>query len=213
MKKKNLEILGLNEGATAEEIEQAYSTLKAKYMEDRFLDGEAGNYAAKMLGKIETARDELLAELNEAPKQEDGDFSETSGTGGAYSRVEELIKEGNLQEAQRALDAFNERNAEWHYLQSVVFYRKNWVNESKKQLEIAMRLDASNDKYKDAYRKLNEKIDHDAKGGSKENTGSVYEGQDMSYSGDNQMGDFCSSCVECCALNACLNCMCNGCCR
>ena len=210
MNKKNLEILGLNEGATAEEIEQAYSTLKAKYMEERFLDGEAGNNAAKMLGKIEIARDELIAELNEAVKNEDGTATET---GDAYAKVEQLIKDGNLQEAQRALDGFNERNAEWHYLQSVVFYRKNWVNESKKQLEIAMRLDAGNDKYKEAYKKLSDKIDYDANKNNRDNGGSVYQGQDMSYPGDNQMGDFCASCAECCALNACLNCMCNGCCR
>lgn len=210
MNKKNLEILGLNEGATAEEIEQAYSTLKAKYMEERFLDGEAGNNAAKMLGKIETARDELIAELNEAVKNEDGTATET---GDSYAKVEQLIRDGNLQEAQRALDGFNERNAEWHYLQSVVFYRKNWVNESKKQLEIAMRLDAGNDKYKEAYKKLSDKIDYDANKNNRDNGGSVYQGQDMSYPGDNQMGDFCASCAECCALNACLNCMCNGCCR
>ncbi len=210
MDKKNLEILGLSEGATAEEIEQAYSALKAKYMEDRFLDGEAGNDAAKMLGKIETARDELIAEINEASKADDAQAE----TGDAYAKVEQLIKDGNLQDAQRALDAFNERNAEWHYLQSVVFYRKNWVNESKKQLEIAMRLDAGNDKYKEAYKKLSDKIDYDAgKNNNNQNGGSVYEGQDMTYSGDNQMGDFCASCAECCALNACLNCMCNGCCR
>lgn len=210
MNKKNLEILGLSEGATAEEIEQAYSTLKAKYMEDRFLDGEEGNNAAKMLGKIEVARDELIAELNEACKTEEDGATET---GDAYSKVEQLIKDGNLQEAQRVLDGFNERSAEWHYLQSVVFYRKNWVNESKKQLEIAMRLDAGNDKYKQAYKKLTDKMDYDASQSKKDNGGSVYEGQDMSSSSDNQMGDFCGSCAECCALNACLNCMCNGCCR
>lgn len=207
MNKKNLEILGLEEGATVEDIEQAYSTLKAKYMEERFLDGEAGNNAAKMLGKIETARDELISELNEQVKYEDG----STEAGDAYAKVEQLIKDGNLQEAQRALDAFNERNAEWHYLQSVVFYRKNWVNESKKQLEIAMRLDAGNEKYKEAYKKLSDKIDYDANKQNQNNGGSVYQGQDMSYSGDNQMGDFCTSCVECCALNACLNCMCNSC--
>ncbi|MGN1372997.1 MAG: hypothetical protein ACI4VK_02990 [Candidatus Coproplasma sp.] len=208
MNKKNLEILGLTEGATEEDIEQAYSTLRAKYMEERFLDGEAGNNAAKMLGKIETARDELIAELNEQVKFEEG----TTETGDAYAHVEQLIKDGNLQDAQRALDAFNERTAEWHYLQSVVFYRKNWINESKKQLEIAMRLDAGNEKYKVAYKKLADKIDYDANKNARENNGgSVYQGQDMNYPGDNQMGDFCTSCAECCALNACLNCMCNSC--
>lgn len=208
MNKKNLQILGLEEGATAEQIEEAYSRLKAKYMEERFLDGEAGNHAAKMLGKLDAARDELLAEINEAAAQDDG------AEGGSYAKVEEYIKAGNLQDAQRALDAFNERGAEWHYLQSVVFYRKNWVNESKKQLEIAMRLDPENDKYKETYKKLNDKIDYDSNKGRAEGNRSVYEGQDMNYAGDGQMGgDFCTSCIECCALNACLNCLCSGCCR
>lgn len=209
MNKRNLEILGLEEGATAEMIEEAYKSLSEKYKEERFMEGEVGNEAARMLSKIETARSELLAEL--AEKANGGDGSSSS-----YSRVEELIKSGDLQEAQRVLDSFNERGAQWHYLQSVLFYRKNWVNESKKQLEIAMRLDGENPKYREAYEKLNEKIAYDAsKQGAAGGEQSAYRGQDMNntYS-DNQMGgSFCASCVECCALNACLNCLCNGCCH
>lgn len=209
MNRRNLELLGLTEGATAEQVEEAYTALRAKLLEDRFLDGEAGNEAAKMLTKIQVAHDELMAEFAELDR--DGGNAD----GSSFSRVEELIKAGNLQEAQRILDEFNERGAQWHYLQSVVFYRKNWINESKKQLEIAMRLDGDNQKYRDAYVKLNEKIAYDA---NKQNPNgeseSVYKGQDMNSYSDNQMGgSFCSSCVECCALNACINCLCNGCCR
>ena len=66
MNKRNLEILGLGEDATREQIEEAYNTLREKYLEERFADGEAGNNAARVLTKIETARTELLAELAEA---------------------------------------------------------------------------------------------------------------------------------------------------
>ncbi|MDE6557915.1 MAG: phage protease [Clostridia bacterium] len=209
MNKRNLELLGLDEGATAAQVEEAYSAMRAKLLEDRFLDGEAGNEAARMLTKIQTAHEELLSEFAELEKGNDAE------SGSAYSKVEELIKSGDLHEAQRVLDDFDERGAQWHYLQSVVFYRKNWVNESKKQLEIAMRLDGDNPKYKEAYDKLNEKIRYDA---SHENarteTESVYKGEDMSSYPDDQLGgSFCSSCVECCALNACLNCLCGGCCH
>lgn len=209
MNKRNLEILGLSEGATKEDIEQAYAALRERYLEDRFLDGEAGNNAARMLTKIETAKNELLAELAEA------DSSPESGGGTAYERVEELIKDGNLDEAQRLLDTFNERPAHWHYLQSVVFYRKNWVNESKKQLEIAMHLDAGNQKYKDAYKKLNEKLEYDASRHAADGANqSAYRGQDMNAASDEQMGgNFCTDCISCCYLNLCLNCMCNMCCR
>ncbi len=212
MNKRNLELLGLEEGATLEQVEEAYAAMRAKLLEDRFLDGEAGNEAARKLTKIQVAYDELLSEFAELDKGDNADM----GEGSAYEKVEELIKSGDLSEAQRILDSFNERGAQWHYLQSVVFYRKNWINESKKQLEIAIRLDGENQKYKDAYEKLNEKIAYDAShpGTNGENQG-AYRGQDMNnaYS-DNQMGgSFCASCAECCALNACINCLCNGCCR
>ena len=162
MNKTNLDILGLSEGATAEDVRAAYETLRAKYLEERFMDGETGNNAAKMLTKIETAYTELLTELKEAPTQDGGE---------AFSRVEELIKDGNIQDAQHVLDGFNERGGQWHYLQSVVFYRKNWMNESKKQLEIAIQLEPDNDKYKEAYRKLNEKINYDATAGAQNAAG------------------------------------------
>ena len=71
MNRRNLEILGLTEGATAEQIEQAYADLRAKYLEERFAEGEVGNNAARMLTKIETAKNELLSELAEAQSAEE----------------------------------------------------------------------------------------------------------------------------------------------
>ena len=47
--KENYRILGVDENASDEEIEKAYKALKAKYREERFMDGEAGNAAAKKL--------------------------------------------------------------------------------------------------------------------------------------------------------------------
>ena len=205
MNKKNLEILGLSEGATAEEIKSAYEALRAQYLEERFLDGESGNRAAKMLTKIEIAYKELLTELNEDAAAEDG--------GASFLRVEELLKAGDIQEAQRVLDSFNERTAYWHYLQSVIFYRKNWINESKKQLEIAIQLEPDNDKYKQTYRKLNEKINFNANQHGQNGYDSQYQGQTMdgNYQQEQMGGGFCESCINCCYTYMCISCLCNGC--
>lgn len=205
MNKRNLEILNLSEGATKAEIVNAYETLRAKYLEERFMDGETGNIAASMLTKIDAAYNELMNELSESAPKEDGES--------AFSRVEELIRSGDIAEAQRVLDGFNERGGQWHYYQSVVFYRKNWMNESKKQLEIAIQLEPDNEKYKDAYKKLNDKLNYDARNNA--NAGqSVYEGQTVggTPAGDQMGGDFCSTClnIACCA--SWLNCLCS-CCR
>ena len=206
MKKSNLELLGLSEGATEEEIKDAYSKLRAKYLEDRFKDGEEGNEAARMLTRLDTAYAEIMSELAESN-------SENGGT--SFERVEELIRSGDIQEAQRVLDSFNERGARWHYLQSVVFYKKSWMNESKKQLEIAMQLEPDNEKYKETYRKLNDRLMRNAQQAQAPQGGppGVYDGQTMQSSGNEQLGgSFCSSCIQCRALNMCLNMLCN-CCR
>ena len=62
---ENYRILGISENASDEELEQAYKTLKAKYREERFLEGEAGNAAAKKLTQVETAYAEIK---NTAPE-------------------------------------------------------------------------------------------------------------------------------------------------
>lgn len=209
MNKKNLETLGLSEDATASDVKAAYETLRAKYLEERFMDGEKGNNAAKMLTKIETAYQELQTELNESAA-DDG--------GASFARVEELLKANNTQEAQRVLDSFNERNAQWHYLQSVVFYRKNWMNESKKQLEIAIQLEPDNEKYKETYRKLNDKLNYNAQRGANPSAGqyqSQYEGQNMSTPPDQEQmgGGFCAECINSLCTCLCLNALCNSCCR
>lgn len=203
MNRKNLELFGLSENATKEEITVKYDELRAKYLEERFMDGEVGNNAANMLTRIETAYNDLMRELSEtAASGEDGE---------SFTRVEELIKDGNLTEAQRVLDSFNERGGRWHYLQSVLFYRKSWINESKKQLEIAIQLEPDNEKYRETYKKLNDKINYDSQHST---SGSVYQGQTINSGDEDQMGgSFCANCIECCycnmMANLCLNCLCN----
>ena len=205
MNKKNLEILGLGEGATKQDVKSAYETLRAKYLEERFMDGEVGNNAAKMLSVIEQAYNDLMNELSENAAAEDSESS--------FLKDEELIKSGDIHEAQRVLDSFNERGGRWHYLQSVVFYRKNWINESKKQLEIAIQLEPDNEKYKETYKKLNDKINYDAQNSAGGNQ-TVYQGQTVNSADNDQMGgNFCANCIECCYLNLCINCLCNACCR
>ena len=55
MNQENYEILQVSETATDEEIQASYETLKRKYNEDKWLDGEAGTNAARMLGKLDAA--------------------------------------------------------------------------------------------------------------------------------------------------------------
>ena len=195
----NYEILQVSENATDEEIKEAYRALKMKYNEERWQDGEAGNQAARMLEKIDAAYEEIMRERREK-RREDGGKS-------ALDEVADLIRAGDLSGAQSKLDGFNERSAEWHYLQSVVFYKKNWINESKKQLEIAMQLDGGNPKYREAYEKLRARADYRGQTGGAEHT-------DPNPTADEQMGgNWCANCASFCYTFLCVNCLFNLCCN
>ena len=193
------ELLQVSENATDEEIKESYRTLKKKYNEERWLDGEAGNNAARMLQRLDVAYEEIMRERREKERNTDG----KSG----YEEVAELIKKGDLAAAQTALDNFNERGAEWHYLQSVVFYKKNWMNESKKQLEIAIQMDGSNAKYRDAYEKLKARTEYKQQTG-----GAVHTDPDPAPAEDQMGGNWCANCASCCYTYLCVNCLFNLCC-
>lgn len=194
--KEYYEILGLNEDATDEEIRVAYRTLKEKYREERFMEGEKGNQAAKKLTQVETAYSEITAYRSR--------FDEANRDKANFTAVENFIKQGKISEAQEELDNYTERNAEWHYLQSVIFYKKNWTNESKKQLEIAMNMEPSNSKYSDAYKKLKEKIEFTEK---------QFKSGNADFSGqEQQQTQNMGGCCDMCASMICINLLCNCCC-
>ena len=202
---ENYDILGLDRSATDEEIVARYEELKAKYKEERWLDGEAGNEAARMLTKVEVAYKEVMEERKER--------SENTAGVDSYEEIAELLKKNNVAEAQAKLDNFNERGAEWHYLQAVIYYKKNWTNDSKKQLEIAMQMDPNNLKYRTAYGKINAKNDYQQQTAHQQRPNqNPYTNGVPSDDGEQMGGNFCSDCISCCYMNLCINCLFNMCC-
>ncbi len=200
--KEYYKFLGLKENATDEEITLRYEELKAKYSEERWQDGEAGNEAARNLTKLETAYRELLAARKETQTNTQGQD--------AFEEISELLKNNQISQAQAKLDAFNERPAEWHYLQAVVYYKKNWTNDSKKQLEIAMEMEPENEKYRAAYGKMNARAQQQYEQNQQQTQNPYARG---GYDSQPQMGgNACSECISCCYTYLCVNCLFNLCC-
>ena len=200
--KEYYELLGLTESATDEEIIARYNQLREKYSEDRWLDGEEGNEAARMLTKLETAYLEIMESRKERSTNTEGED--------AFEEISALLKDNKVAEAQARLDEFNERNAEWHYLQAVVFYKKNWTSDSKKQLEIAIQMDPNNQKYRTAYGKMLAKNNYD----QQEEERRQRSQNPYSYSGGGEQmgGNACSECISCCYTYLCIDCLFSLCC-
>lgn len=136
-------ILGIQKGASQSEILEAYKTKRAYYQQHVFDEGEAGADAARMLEVLDTAYQDAMSYTHE--------HAEVGGEGGesaAYDEVKAAISAKDFPKAQSLLDDMYYRGGEWHYYQAIIFYEKNWLNESKKQLELAVDLEPENEKYK-----------------------------------------------------------------
>lgn len=197
MQRDPYSVLELTSAASDEQIDFKYRALKQQYAEDRFLDGEAGNEAAKKLTELEQAYQEI--------KSSRGAKNSAENTGNMFKEVEEALRANDLTKAQEKLDAFSERNAEWHYLQSVVFYKKNWINESKKQLEIAVRMDGANQKYRDTLKNLEDKIKFNQQQAFTSGNANPQQEPERQMGGDPM--------ASCCSALLCANCLSTCCCR
>ena len=193
------EILGLSENASREEIDARYYELRDKYQRDRFLPGDEGEEASEKLQQLEVAYRDILISRQEA--EQASSFTEDSD----YSVIQELITANKLDEAQAKLDERVTRDAEWHYLQSIVFYKRNWFLESKKQLELACQMEPDNTRYRQSLEKLTKILASNTISPDQLRTTSrpTNEGTRMGAGNGTCTG---SSCMDCLLCNACCNC-------
>lgn len=193
------EILGLTESATQEEIDARYRELKEKYQRDRFQIGDAGEEASEKLQQLEVAYRDIMIERQEK-KQEDNLKDDED-----YAAIQQLITDGKLDEAQSKLDARVTRDAEWHYIQSILFYKRNWFLESKRQLELACEMEPDNTRYKQSLDKLTKILASNTISPDQLRSGSrpVDDGPRVGAGNGTCTG---SSCTDCLLCNMCCNC-------
>ena len=188
-------VLGLGKDAGAEALAARYEQLKATLSEARFLPGKEGNDAAEKLSELEEAWANIRVDIQmQAGSGQDG---------GEYIYIDNLIKAGRYDEAQKMLDSVSARSAEWYYLQSIIFYKREWIADSLKQLELAVSLDPYSQKYRTALDRMkmingNPKVEPTSLGGN-QNTS-------QQYSTENTAARTCSNC---CWAYICTDCLCS----
>lgn len=198
-------ILGVDKNATQSEILEAYKQKRAYYQAHVFDEGESGAKAASMLNQLDDAYQQAMEMAVES--------ATVTGEGeSAYEQVKQAIRSKDIETAQKLLDDMSYRGAEWHYYQSVVFYEKNWLNDTKKQLEIALQMDPQNEKYQRALDNLKKKIDG-SRPYDKEGSQGVYNADstqtDRTYTQrDGAVADgICSACQALWCADCCCECM------
>ena len=190
-------VLGVNEGASNEEIRAAYLSLVKKYHPDKYTDPDMKQLANEKLKEINEAYDQLTKNPGKtASSGYAGAAYGAGGHGGSYSgpeadrfvRARSLINAGNLDGAKTILDSIQTRNAEWYYLYGIIYLRQGWYDKAREFLGRAYRTEPGNAEYAQAYNTLRY-------------TGNPYSRprQSTSY-GNCSACDICSGlmCADCC---------------
>ena len=202
------EILGLPSTATRDEVKDKYNELRKQYLEDRFKPGDEGERAAEKLQELDVAYRDAMDAIDEREQRANraanaDNATSDNGATDNYESIRQQIKDNKLDEAQDALDQIIDRTAEWHYLQSILFYKRNWFLESKKQLEMACQMEPNNKRYKQSLDKLTKILASNTISPDQMRTSSSSTEDSRYYDNGTCTGSACADCLLC---NMCCNC-------
>ncbi|MCL2695620.1 MAG: J domain-containing protein [Clostridiales bacterium] len=187
------QVLGIKEGASQEEIRRAYLALVKKYHPDKYADNPLRELAGEKLKEVNAAYEMLQGKATgggQAYQSGTRTQSEYSGSYAAeFLQVRAYAAQGNLAAAQSVLAGIPLRNAEWHYLSGIVYFRMGWYSHAREHLTRAHKMEPQNAEYANAYQTIL-------------NNAQPYRG------GNAAGGDDCSCCQICSAM-LCMNCLCN----
>lgn len=202
-------VLGLTKDSGSEEIKAKYQELHDLYSEQRFKSGEEGNEGARKLQELEEAWTLIKSDMDRD--------TISAAFSGDYGKIDDLIRQGMYNEAQDMLDAIQDRNGEWHYMQAIVFYKREWLSDAKNQLEMALREDPGNSKYRSSLDKLNLAMGAPQNNrNTQQNQGPYNNGQyNGGQYGDNgapqqQPADMANCLSSCCCAYCLTDCLCNA---
>ncbi len=189
------EILGVSENASDEEIKKAYRKLAKQYHPDNYVDNPLKDLAAEKMKNINDAYDSIQKMRASGSSYNSGrsGFSSSAGDneGNIYFRIRRLINARRTNEAETMLLGMSaqERNAEWHFLMSLVYYQKGWLQDARNEINLACQMDPYNSEYRSAQQRM---------GSGAYN--SPYSGMNTNTAGDCTGCDVCQGllCLDCC---------------
>ena len=198
-------ILGVSQGATDEEVKNAYRNLARKYHPDNYDDNNPLKELAKeKMQEINAAYDEIQRNRSESERSNSSSnnsygssYSNNSySANNIYATIRQKINERRYREAEQLLMNVGEfdRTADWHFLNSVCLMQRGKTADAMRELELACTMDPSNLEYQKAKEMFNT-------AGSR--YGSTYYGE-----GGRRYRSSSDDACDCCMNLMCLDCLC-----
>ena len=161
-KRDYYEVLGVEKGASEDEIKKAYRKLaKAnhpdlhpgdKECEERFKEiNEAYDTITKMRsgGGASGGYQSQGAYRGSYQGGYQQQYSSAS-SGSLYNQVRQAINMGDIGRAEQLLRGAASQDAEWHFLTGSIAYRKGWLDEATQHFQMACNMDPANGEYRQA---------------------------------------------------------------
>ena len=182
-------VLGISPSASDDELKKAYRELAKKYHPDNYVNNPLKDLADEKMKEINEAYDKII---NDRKNGRDSYSSGSSNNSTSFSKVRQMIANGDFLGADSILNSTTNRNAEWYYLKSCVYQSQQRYAQARSYLERACAMDPTNLEYRTAYTNLM--------------------GASHQYGGFNtqRTGAECDICDLCSAL-WCADCMCECC--
>ncbi len=153
-------VLNVAPTATDDEVKHAYRELARKYHPDNYHDNPLADLAQEKMKEI----NEAYEQIQKQRKAGSSYTAQQSGGGYSYSRasynyasgnpllqrVRNAINSGNITLAERLLNESTDHDAEWNFLMGVVCSRRGWMDDAKRYIETACRMDPNNGEYRQA---------------------------------------------------------------
>ncbi|WMJ77238.1 MULTISPECIES: DnaJ domain-containing protein [unclassified Sedimentibacter] len=183
------EVLGLQRGATKDEVKSAYRKLAKKYHPDMNENNPLKDLAEEKFKEIQWAYDEIMDGGSA------GSYQSSNGSGSSYENgstslfnIRQQIQTGRFQDAIRMLNGMSVRNAEWNYLMGVCYVNMGSLGQGMKFVQTAVKMDPGNFEYRNF---LNQIL----------STQNMYQQRTYNYGRGN-------SSVDCCTQLICADCLC-----
>lgn len=156
-------VLNIPPTATDEEVKHAYRELARKYHPDNYHDNPLADLAQEKMKEINEAYETVQKQ------RRSGAAPDAAGYGGGERREEKrhsgnyggseasvmgqvrmAINRGDLSQAEMLLSRTRDHGAEWNFLVGVVCSYRGRMDEAKRYIETAVRMDPNNMEYRQA---------------------------------------------------------------
>jgi len=143
------EVLGLNRGASKDDVKSAYRKLAKKYHPDMNENNPLQDLAEEKFKEIQWAYDEIMNGTASSSNYSYGSSNsyENNSSSGLYN-VRQQVNNGRYQEALRSLNSTTVRNAEWNYLVGVCYVNIGSIGQGMQYVQRAVNMEPANMEYR-----------------------------------------------------------------